>query len=199
MANAEALKTACEYVAKIKLKKVAVLNYLGASTRAYNMDRVERAMKPRGTEGQEPSRARIVMGESQKTALTQGSIYASVDTVRHIGRLARDKKAGECDQFACAIVEELLASEECQEQAPRIEILGNGGHAFVVVNRRESSGLNDIDGWDRAIFVDVWSYNQGVLNEPVCWANESPSVRSWAQANMIRSLFVFDEADWLTV
>jgi hypothetical protein len=37
MANAETLKTACEYVARIRLKKVAVLNYLGASTRAYNI------------------------------------------------------------------------------------------------------------------------------------------------------------------
>jgi hypothetical protein len=156
-------------VARIRLKKVAVLNYLGAGTRAYNIDRVERAMKPRGDQGQEPLRARIVMGESQKIVLTQGSIYASIDTVRHIGRPARDKKAGECDQFACAIVEELLASEDCQEQAPRIEILGNGGHAFVVVNRRESSDLNDIDGWDRAIFVDVWSFSQGVLHEPVYW------------------------------
>jgi hypothetical protein len=199
MANAELLKDACEFVARIKLKKVAVLNYLGENTSAYNRDRVERAMKPRGDQGQEPSRARVVMGESQKIALTQGSIYASIETVRHVGRLARDKKAGECDQFACATVEELLTSEECKEQAPRIEILGNGGHAFVVVNRRESAALNDIDAWDRAIFVDAWSFNQGLSKEPVYWANESPSLRGWAGANLIKSLFVFDETDWLLV
>lgn len=73
MPNAEALKDACEYVAKMRLKKVAVLNYLGENTRAYNKDRVDRAMKARGPEGQQPSRARVVMGESQKIGPFSGT------------------------------------------------------------------------------------------------------------------------------
>ena len=99
--NAEVLKDACNYVA-FELKDVAVLNYLGANTRASNIDRVNRALEP---EGQGPSRARVVIGESQKIAMATGSIYANLDTVRHVGRLTRDKKAGECDHFACAILE----------------------------------------------------------------------------------------------
>jgi hypothetical protein len=199
MPNAEVLKDACEYVAKIRLRKVAVLNYLGANTRAYNIDRVERAMKARGPDGHQPSRARVVLGESQKIALTQGSIYANLEAVRHVGRLTRDKKAGECDHFACAIVEELITTGEVEQQGPKIEILANGGHAFVVVNRRDGTPLNDIDTWEDAIFVDVWTYNQGLSPEPVWWARESQTLRNWAAGNMIKSLFLFDVADWLLV
>lgn len=195
MPNAEVLKDACNYVA-FELKDVAVLNYLGANTRASNIDRVNRALEP---EGQGPSRARVVIGESQKIAMATGSIYANLDTVRHVGRLTRDKKAGECDHFACAILEGMLNNEDFQQQAPKIEILANGGHAFVVVNRRDETELNEIDNWQDAILVDVWKYNQGVDTEPVWWATESQSLRTYARANLIRSLFLFDVSDWLLV
>ena len=155
--NAEVLKDACNYVA-FELKDVAVLNYLGANTRASNIDRVNRALEP---EGQGPSRARVVIGESQKIAMATGSIYANLDTVRHVGRLTRDQKAGECDHFACAILEGMLNNEDFQQQAPQIEILANGGHAFVVVNRRDETELNEIDNWQDAILVDIWKYQPG--------------------------------------
>src|ERR1700689_2829234 len=105
MPDAERLKHLCEFVGRIQLRDVAVLNYLGEGTSRTNTDRVDRAMEP---DGQGRSRAQVVIIESRKIAMQHPSIYANLESVRHVGRLTRDNKVGACDQFARAIVEELL-------------------------------------------------------------------------------------------
>jgi hypothetical protein len=196
MPNAEVLKDECEYVAKLQLRNVAVLNYLGPETNQDNIDRVKQARMGRGPDGTHPSRARVVIGESQQIAVKHGSIYANLESVRHIGRLTREHKVGECDQFACAIMESLLISRTVQQQKPKIEILGTGRHAFVVVNRRDDAEDNNIDTWQDAILVDVWTFNQGASAEPVWWATQSESLRKWAALKRIQRLFLFRATDW---
>jgi hypothetical protein len=132
-------------------------------------------------------------------AMQHRTIYANLESVRHVGRLTRDNKVGACDQFACAIVEELLINNEVEAEVPKIEILGNGGHAFVVVNRRDGAELNNIDTWQDAILVDVWTFNQGLLLEPAYWAKDFPPLRNWANAGLLEELFLFDVGDWMLI
>ena len=174
MPNAEVLKDACNYVAfELKMSQFLTISVLtpGPPT----LIELTAHWNHRGRDLHEHESLSVSHRRSQWPQVP----YPPTLTIPHVGRLAGDKKAGECDHFACAILEGMLNDEDFQQRALQIEILANGGHAFVVVDRRDETELNEIDNWQDAILVDVWKYNQGVDTEPVWWATESQSLRTY--------------------
>ena len=87
------------------------------------------------------------------------------NTPEEIVRLGKDllnNRSGQCDHMAAAViakvVEHIRAGGTWNSD---IELIGNGGHAFTIINRKGS--LNDPESWGKgAIIADTWLGALGV-------------------------------------
>ena len=72
----------------------------------------------------------------------------------------QNRKAGQCDHMAAAVIAKALQDPNWKSG---LELVGNGGHAFVIAGRKPGSELRDPRTWGpNAMIIDAWLNNLGV-------------------------------------
>ena len=81
------------------------------------------------------------------------------DSPEEILRLGQDllrDKSGVCDHMAAAVIVKIVEHiRNGGEWNADVELVGNGAHAFIVINRPRGD-INDLDQWKGATVVDTW-------------------------------------------
>ena len=81
------------------------------------------------------------------------------DSPQEILRLGQDllrDHSGVCDHMAAAVIAKIVEHiRKGGEWNADVELVGNGAHAFIVINRPHGE-INDLDNWKGAIVVDTW-------------------------------------------
>lgn len=89
------------------------------------------------------------------------------EDILKLGQGALRDKSGQCDHMAAAVIAKIV--EKIQSGIAwnsRVELLGNGAHAFVVIGRAENSDLHDPTTWGKqAIVIDTWLANLGAKED----------------------------------
>lgn len=92
----------------------------------------------------------------------QGEQYGdSPDPILKLGRDLIKKRSGQCDHMAAAVIAKIVEHIRSKEVwNSEVELVGNGGHAFVIINRK--GNLTDPKTWGSATVVDSWLAALGV-------------------------------------
>lgn len=87
------------------------------------------------------------------------------DSPEEILRLGQDllrDKSGVCDHMAAAVIAKIVEHiRNGGEWNADVELVGNGAHAFIVINRPHGD-INDLGQWKGATVVDTWLGALGV-------------------------------------
>lgn len=82
------------------------------------------------------------------------------DDPKNIVKLGRDallKNSGQCDHMAAAVISKIVDHIKAGGRwNSSVELMGNGGHAFVVIGRNRSLPTSDMHSWKDAVVVDAW-------------------------------------------
>ncbi|MBX7067665.1 MAG: hypothetical protein K1X28_10595 [Parachlamydiales bacterium] len=107
--------------------------------------------------------ANLAMMAAGLRANSQKQKYS--DSPEEIVRLGQDllkKKAGQCDHMAASVIAKIVEHiRNGGAWSSDVELVGNGGHAFVIMNRQGE--LNNPRTWGKkAIIIDTWLGKLGV-------------------------------------
>lgn len=169
-----AARAAAAGVAQL-LGNVAVLNYLGEARASEGLGALQWMINQHAVQQRIDAGApQRVLGQAQAATVRYGNAYAHPQAIAQIGRVTRDQAIGQCDHCACAVATALRESAAFRASGARLEIVGTGTHAFVVVGRQPGA-LTNIHAWGvDAFVVDIWNANQGItpdaLIDPQRWA-----------------------------
>ncbi len=86
----------------------------------------------------------------------QKSYEKTPEEIVRLGQDLLNNRSGQCDHMAAAVIAKVVAHiRSGGTWNSEIELIGNGGHAFTIVNRK--GDLSDPESWGKdAIIVDTW-------------------------------------------
>lgn len=88
----------------------------------------------------------------------------SPEEILRLGKDLLRKKSGQCDHMAAAVIAKVVDHiKRGGRWNSEIELVGNSGHAFAIMNRNGS--LNHPKSWGRAAIVDTWLGALGVKED----------------------------------
>lgn len=96
-------------------------------------------------------------------AHAQGNTYGkSPKDVMDLGEALLKSKSGQCDHMAAAVIAKIVRHlKQGGTWNSKVEVVGNGGHAFVLIDRKGS--LNAPETWGtQTLLVDTWLSCLGV-------------------------------------
>ncbi|HAB99401.1 MAG TPA: hypothetical protein DCE71_06235 [Parachlamydiales bacterium] len=71
-------------------------------------------------------------------------------------------RSGQCDHMAAAVIAKIVKHiQEGGEWDADVELAGNGGHSFVIINRPQGR-IPNLDHWEGSVIVDTWLESVGV-------------------------------------
>lgn len=99
-------------------------------------------------------------------ARQNGSKYGErAEDVVELGKQLLAKKSGQCDHMAASVVAKVVEYiRQGNSWDSNLELVGNGGHAFVIMNREGT--LSDPMTWGKkAVIIDTWLGSLGVNSD----------------------------------
>lgn len=96
-------------------------------------------------------------------AKANGKAYGkSPDDIMKLGEALLTSRSGQCDHMAAAVVAKIVRHlKQGGTWNSKVEVVGNGGHAFVIIGRQ--GALHDPETWGRqTLIVDTWLSCLGV-------------------------------------
>lgn len=112
-----------------------------------------------------------MLASGMRTAANGKAQKRTPEEILRLGKDLLTKKSGQCDHMAAAVIAKVVEHiRKGGKWSSKIELVGNGGHAFVIMNRRGS--LDNPGCWCKAVIVDTWLGALGVHPE---YANELTS------------------------
>lgn len=91
------------------------------------------------------------------------------DNPEEIVALGQDlltNRSGQCDSMAAAVIAKIVEKiRNGFNWNSRVDLVGSGAHAFVVIGRPEGSDINSPKTWGQAILFDSWLARLGVKEE----------------------------------
>lgn len=103
--------------------------------------------------------ARLIAGRKKDGEISQKE---KAQTFLELGNSLLKKRSGQCDAMASSVIAKIV--EHIQNGGKwnsTVELVGNGGHAFVIMNRK--GDLKDPSTWgSKAVIIDTWLAKLGV-------------------------------------
>lgn len=99
-------------------------------------------------------------------AVSSGNVYGEgLDGVLELGNNLLTTKSGVCDHMAAAVIAGITnkVRKTGAKWDSHVELVGNGGHAFVIIGRDQNGDINKPDSWgSKAMLVDTWLSSVGI-------------------------------------
>ncbi len=113
-------------------------------------------------EAKSQSAARGMLAASMRLYHEKKRYSDAPEEILRLGRSLLSNKTGVCDHMAAAVVAKIVEHiQKGGQWNADVELIGNGAHAFIVINRPHGNP-NDLDNWKGAIIVDTWLEAVGV-------------------------------------